>query len=67
LDHNPTEQATSQNFHDTDLNHFCGARVMIHPDTGETITQYTKLAKGSNPKVRETPQTGFGKEIGCMA
>ena len=40
---------------------------MVHPNTGETITQYKKLAKDANPEVRETWQTGFGKEIGCMA
>ena len=40
---------------------------MVHPKTGETITQYKKLARDPDPEVRETWQTGFGKEIGRMA
>ena len=65
LDHSPTERATQENFHNVNIDHFCAA--MVHPDTGETITQYKKLARDSNPKIRETWQTGFGKEIGRMA
>ena len=65
LDHSPTERATQDNFHETDIEHFCAA--MVHPKTGETITQYKKLAKDADPEVRETWQTGFGKEIGRMA
>ena len=45
--------------------HFCAA--VIHPDTGETITQYKKLAKDPNAKLRDVWETGFGKEVGRMA
>ena len=57
LDHSPTERATQDNFHDVDIEHFCAA--MVHPKTGETITQYKKLARDAVPEVRETCQTGF--------
>ena len=40
---------------------------MVHFKTGDTIMQYKKLARDSNPEVRETWQTGFRKEIGRMA
>ena len=40
---------------------------MVDPDTGETITWYQKLARDSNPEIRETWQIVFGKEIGRMA
>ena len=40
---------------------------MTHPDTGEVITQYKKLAKDPNPIVRDTWMTGLGKEFGRMA
>ena len=65
LDHSPIERATQDNFHDVDIERFCVATV--HPKTGETITQYKKLARDADPEVRETWQTGFEKEIGCMA
>ena len=65
LDHSPTERATQDNFHNLDIEHFCAA--VVHPKTGETITQYKKLAQDAGPEVRETWQTGFGKEIGHMA
>ena len=64
-DHSPTECATQDNFHDVNVEHFCAA--MVHPKTGETITQYKKLARDADPDVQETWQTGFGKEIRRMA
>ena len=59
------ERATQENFHYVDINHFCV--TMVHPDIGETVTQYKKLARDANPETRETWQTGFGKEIGRIA
>ena len=56
----------SEKFHDIDIEHFCAA--VIRPDTGETVTQYKKLANDpNNAKLRETWCTGFGKEVGRMA
>ena len=41
---------------------------MVHPDTGETVTQYNKLANDhNNAELRELWRTGFGKEVGRMA
>ena len=37
LDHSTTERNTRENFQDIDIEHFCAA--VIHPDTGETVTQ----------------------------
>ena len=51
--------------HNVDIKHLCVA--MVQPKTGETITQYKKLAQDSDPGVRETRQTGFKKKIGRMA
>ena len=66
LHHSPTERQTSENFHDVDIEHFCAA--VIHLDTGETVTQYKKLANDpNNEKLRETWRTGFGKEVVRMA
>ena len=65
LDHSSTERATIDNFHDVDIEHFCVA--MVHPKTGETITQHNKLARDADPEVQETWQTGFRKEIGHIA
>ena len=65
LDHSPTGRATQANLHNVNIEHVCVA--MVHPKTGETITQYKKLARDADPEVRETWQTGFGKEIGRMA
>ena len=60
LEHSPTERNTRYNFHDIDIEHLCAA--VIHPDTGETVTQYKKLANDpKNAKLRETWRTGFGK------
>ena len=50
LDHSPTERQTSENFHDVDIEHFCAA--VIHPDTGETVTQYKKIANDPNNQLR---------------
>ena len=48
------------------LNIFCAA--VVHPDTGETVTQYKKLANDpNNAELRELWCTGFGKEVGRMA
>ena len=65
LDHSPTERATQDNFHDVNIEHFCAA--MVHPKTGETITQYKRLARDADPEVRETWQTSFGEELERMA
>ena len=46
LENSPTERATSENMYDVDISHFCAA--VVHPDTGETITKYKKLA--NDPK-----------------
>ena len=65
LAHSPTKRASVDGFQDFDIDYFCTA--VVHPDTGETITQYKKLANDPNPKLREVWETGFGKEIGRMA
>ena len=52
LDHSPTERVQKDSLHDVDFEHFCTA--MVHPTTGETITQYKKLACDPNPAIRET-------------
>ena len=65
LDHSPTELVTQEKFHDVDVDCFCTA--MVHQDTEETIIQYKKPTRNTNPEIRETWQTGFGKEIGRMA
>ena len=43
--------------------HFCAP--VIHPSTGEVITQYKKLAK--DPTLRDVWTTAFGKEFGNLA
>merc|ERR1711966_341571 len=48
---------------DIDIEHFC--TPVVHPETGETITSYRKLAKDAVTK--ETWTTGFGKEFGNLA
>ena len=58
---NPTARNTNMN--DLDIEHFCAG--VIHPTTGETITQYRKLAR--DPAMREVWSTAFGKEFGQMA
>ena len=46
-----------------DIEHFCAP--VVHPETGETITSYRKLAKDAVTK--ETWTTGFGKEFVNLA
>ena len=60
-----TERATRENLYDVDIDYFCA--TMVHPNTGETITQYKKLAQDANPEILDIWQTGSGKEIGCMS
>ena len=49
--------------YDVDIEHFCAS--VVHPVTGETITQYRKLVK--DPITREVWSAAFGKEWGRMA
>ena len=66
LDHSPTERQSHENFYDLDIEHFCAA--VVHPDTGETITKYKKLANDpNNAELRELWQTAMGKEVRRMA
>ena len=65
LDHSSKERATPDNFHKIDVKHFCAA--VVHPKTGETMTQYKRLTGDVNPELRETWQTGSGKELGHLA
>ena len=66
LEASPTERPTAgTNVHDVNIEHFCAA--VVHPDTGETITKYKKLATDSNKELRETWQTAMGKEVGNLA
>ena len=46
-----------------DIENFC--TPVIHPTTGETITQYKKLIK--DPVTKEIWETAFSKEFGRMA
>ena len=46
-----------------DIEHFCAP--VVHPETGETITSYRKLAK--DKVMKETWTTGFGKEFRNLA
>ena len=48
---------------DVDVEHFCAP--VVHPITGETITQYRKLMK--DPVTKEVWTTSWGKEWGRMA
>ena len=63
------EEATNtdhqNNLQDVDVEHFCAA--VVHPETGETITQYKKLINDPNPTLRRTWKTAFGKEVGRLA
>ena len=54
-----TDSSTSKSpdHYDIDIKHFCAA--VVHPETGETITQYNKLAK--DPATRDVWQQSFGK------
>ena len=65
LVHSPTKHASMDGFHEVDIDHFYAA--VVHPYTGETITQYKELAKDPNAKLREVWETGFGKEVRRMA
>ena len=47
---------------DVDIEHFCAP--VVHPVTGETITQYRKLMK--DPITKEVWTTAWGKEWGRM-
>ena len=58
---NPTARNTNVN--DLDIEHFCAG--VVHPTTGETITQYRKLAR--DPLMRDLWTTALGKEFGRMA
>ena len=49
---NVTGRPNKNNAYDADIEHFCAA--VVHPDTGETITQYKKLANYNNKDVKET-------------
>ena len=49
--------------YDADIEHFCAP--VVHPTTGETITQYRKLA--NDPATRDVWSTAFGKEFGRMS
>ena len=62
---NVTERSDKLNAYNVDIEHFCAA--VVHPDTGETITQYKKLANDNNTEVKETWMTAFGKEVGRLA
>ena len=48
---------------DVDTEHFCAP--IVHPETGETITSYRKLAKDAVTKKTWTKE--FGKEFGNLA
>ena len=49
--------------YDVDIEHFCAP--VVHPVTGETITQYRKLVR--DPITKEVWSTALGKEWGRMA
>ena len=69
LNHFLFNAATKPSFQPTpstavpDLEHFCSP--VIHPETGKLITKYQKLA--SDPALRKTWTTAFGKEFGGLA
>ena len=54
-----TDSSTSKSLdhYDVDIKNICAA--VVHPATGETITQYNKLAK--DPAMRDVWQQAFGK------
>ena len=58
---NPT--ARNKNMNDPNIENFCAG--VVHPTTGETITQYRKLER--DPLMRDTWTTALGKEFGRMA
>ena len=66
LEHSPTARWSATINQAVDIEHFCAA--VVHPVTGETITQYKKLANDkNNPEFRKIWQVAFGKEIGRLA
>ena len=58
-----SSEPTGQAPYDINIEHFCAP--VVHPVTGETITQYKKLAK--DPLLKDIWQTGLEKEVGRMA
>ena len=59
----PTTNDNRRGNYDADIEHFCAP--VIHPITGETITNYKKLAR--DPATNETWTTALGKEFGNIA
>jgi hypothetical protein len=59
----PSTNDNRKGNYDADIKHFCAP--VIHPITGETITNYKKLAK--DPVTNETWTTALGKEFGNIA
>ena len=57
---NPTNSGNNM---DINIEHFCAP--IIHPVTGETISNYKKLKK--DPATQDIWETAFGKEFGNMA
>ena len=58
-----TGNSHGDNNYDVDVEHFCAP--VVHPITGETITQYRKLK--DDPATKDVWNTAFGKEFGNMA
>jgi hypothetical protein len=58
-----TNEPQGQAPYDVNIEHYCAP--VVHPVTGETITQYKKLAK--DPLLKDIWETGLGKEVGRMA
>ena len=58
-----SSKPTGQAPYNVNIEHYCAP--VVHPVTGETITQYKKLAK--DPLLKDIWQTGLGKEVGRMA
>ena len=58
-----TGNSHGENNYDVDVKHFCAP--VVHPITGETITQYQKLK--DDPATKDIRNTAFGKEFGNMA
>ena len=58
-----TGNSHGENNYDVDVEHFCVP--VVHPITGETITQYRKLK--DDKATKDVWNTAFGKEFGNMA
>ena len=58
-----TNEPQGQAQYDVNIEHYCAP--VVHPVTGETVTQYKKLAK--DPLLKDIWETGLGKEVGRMA